>query len=175
MLHLKDRQFETFISQKQIKEKVTELALRINQDYAGKELVFIVILNGSFMFAADLLKQITLTCRISFIKVSSYQHTQSTGNLTELIGLQENITQKDVVVIEDIVDTALTMDNVRQQLLQHRPASLEISTLLCKQEAMQRDIYLKYVGFTIPNRFVVGYGLDYDGIGRNYPEIYAEK
>ncbi len=175
MLQIKKKAFETFISQEKIQERVTELAQMISQDYVDKEPLFVVILNGSFMFAADLMKKISLPCYISFIKIASYQHMESTGKLTELIGLQEDIQNRHVVIIEDIVDTALTMSEISQQLTAQKPASLEIVTLLCKREAMQKDIHLKYVGFDIPNRFVVGYGLDYDGLGRNHPDICAEK
>jgi len=173
MIQVKDKPFEVFLSETEILARISQLAGQLNQDYAGKEPLFIAILNGSFMFAADLMKRITIPCHISFIRVSSYQATESTGKLTELIGLQESIANRHVVVIEDIVDTALTMSHLLSQLQSQQPASLEVVTLLCKREAMQKPLHLKYVGFDIPNKFVLGYGLDYDGLARNLPDLYV--
>ena len=173
VIQIKDKRFEVFIPAAQLSEKISGLAQRLNQDYADSEPLFIVVLNGAFMFAADLMKCVSVPCQLSFVRVASYQNTQSTGILTEIIGLQENILGRHVVVIEDIVDTALTMHQLVGQLKQKRPASLQIATLLCKPEAMQKSVDLKYVGFEIPNRFVVGYGLDYDGFGRNLPDLYV--
>lgn len=175
MVQIKDKQFEVFIPETTINERIATLARQINQEYAEKEPIFIAVLNGSFMFASDLMKKVSVACQISFIRVSSYQATESTGKITELIGLQEKIDNRHVVIVEDIVDTALTMSQLVAQLQTHRPASLEIVTLLCKREAMQKQIELKYVGFDIPNAFVVGYGLDYDGLGRNLPDLYILK
>ncbi|MDJ1504600.1 hypoxanthine phosphoribosyltransferase [Xanthocytophaga agilis] len=175
MVQIKDKQFDIYIPESRILERVSELSNQLNQEYATKEPVFISVLNGSFMFAADLMKRISIACHISFMRVSSYESTQSTGKITEIIGLQESIKGRHVVIVEDIVDTALTMSQLLVQLKQHEPASLEVATLLCKREAMQKDIKLKYVGFDIPNAFVVGYGLDYDGLGRNLPDLYVVK
>ncbi len=174
MVQIKDKQFEVFIPESKILQRISDLARQLNHAYANKEPIFIAVLNGSFMFAADLMKKVSVTCHISFIRVSSYQSMESTGKITELIGLQEAITNRHVVIIEDIVDTALTMSHLVAQLQTHGPASLEIVTLLCKREAMQKPMALKYVGFDIPNAFVVGYGLDYDGLGRNLPDVYVE-
>jgi hypoxanthine phosphoribosyltransferase len=173
VIQVKDKRFEIFISASQLSETIARLAQRINHDYADKEPLFVAVLNGAFMFAADLMKCVTIPCRLSFVRVASYQNTQSTGILTEIIGLQENIANRHVVIIEDIVDTALTMHRLVKQLQHKQPASLQIATLLCKPEAMQKPVDLKYVGFEIPNRFVVGYGLDYDGWGRNLPDLYV--
>jgi hypoxanthine phosphoribosyltransferase len=175
MVQIKDKQFEVFIPETTINERIATMARQINQEYAEKEPIFIAVLNGSFMFASDLMKKVSVACQISFIRVSSYQATESTGKITELIGLQEKIENRHVVIVEDIVDTALTMSQLVAQLQTHRPASLEIVTLLCKREAMQKQVKLKYVGFDIPNAFVVGYGLDYDGLGRNLPDLYILK
>ncbi len=175
MVQIKDKQFEVYLSESQINNRVEELARQLNEAYAEKEPLFIAILNGSFMFAADLMKKVSVACHISFIRVSSYEATHSTGKVMQLIGLQEDIANRHVVIVEDIVDTALTMSHLVEQLQQLRPASLQIVTLLCKREAMQRQIDLKYVGFDIPNAFVVGYGLDYDGLGRNLPDLYVLK
>ena len=175
MVQIKDKQFEIYLSQNQLNGRIAELAGQLNETYADKEPLFIAILNGSFMFAADLMKKVSVACHISFIRVSSYEATSSTGKVTQLIGLQEDIANRHVVIVEDIVDTALTMSHLVEQLQQLQPASLQIVTLLCKREAMQRQVDLKYVGFDIPNAFVVGYGLDYDGLGRNLPDLYVLK
>lgn len=173
MIQVKDKSFEVFLPHEQLLKRIEAMASQISADYAAKEPLFVVVLNGAFIFAADLFKHITIPCQISFIRVASYHATQSTGKLTELIGLQENIENRHVVIVEDIVDTALTMSQLVAQLATRQPASLEVATLLCKREAMQTQIGLKYVGFDIPDRFVVGYGLDYDGLGRNLRDLYV--
>lgn len=159
----------------EISARTGQLAAQLSHDYADKEPLFVSILNGSFIFAADLIRRVSVPCHVSFVRVHSYQATTSTGTLTEIIGLQENIAGRHVVVVEDIVDTALTMSRLLAQLREQKPASLEVATLLCKREAMQTPLALKYVGFEIPNRFVVGYGLDYDGLARNLPDLYVLK
>jgi len=171
-LKILDKEFEIFIKKEDIKSRVKEIASQISQDYAGKNPVFIAVLNGSFIFAADLMKEISIPAEISFIKVASYYHTSSTGEVKKLIGLQEDITQRNVIIIEDIVDTGLTMAKIKEEVMMAEPSSLEVATLLVKPETLKEDLSLKYVGFEIPNKFVVGYGLDYNGYGRNLKAIY---
>lgn len=167
-----DKEFAPYISAQQILHRVEELARQINQDYLGKAPFFLGILNGSFMFAADLYRQIQLPATISFIKLASYKGTSSTGTVITAIGLEEDLQDKDIIIVEDIVDTGKTMSQFIPTLLAGRPASVKICTLLQKPEALQHSIEVDYVGFSIPDRFVVGYGLDYDGHGRNLQEIY---
>lgn len=170
-----DKEFETYISYQSILERTKEIAARINEDYAGTNPLFIGVLNGVFMFAADLMKGINLTSEISFIKLSSYQDTETTGNIRELIGLRENIKDLDIIVIEDIIDTGETISYVVKVLESLGPRSVEIATLLLKPEVFSKNIPLKYVGFKIPHKFVIGYGLDYNGLGRNLKDIYQIK
>lgn len=175
MIQLKDKTFEVFLSQQEILNRIETVANQINEDYKQKFPLFIAILNGAFMFASDLVKNITLPCNITFVKVASYQAMQSSGTVKSLIGLPENIANRDVIILEDIVDTGITMDQILNDLLQKKPASVEVATLLLKPEALQKKVELKYVGFEIPDKFVVGYGLDYDGLGRNLPDLYVLK
>lgn len=171
-MDIKDKSFDIFIDKEKISTRVEAIAKEINRDYEGKNPLFIAIMNGAFMFAADLMKHVNIPCEITFIKVSSYQATQSTGNLKELVGLQENIFKRDIILVEDIVDTGNTLSHLTSSFTELGPSSVEIATLLFKPEAIQKEIDLKYVGFSIPNKFVVGYGLDYDGYGRNTNSIY---
>ena len=171
-MHVLDKKFRPFLSAEVLNERVKELATQINKDYFGKNPIFIGILNGSFMFASDLYKNITIPSTISFIKLVSYKGTTSTGTVITSIGLEEDLTDKDVILIEDIVDTGKTMKEFVATLHKQSPASIQICTLLHKPEALQHPLELKYVGFEIPNKFVVGYGLDYDGFGRNSQEIF---
>ena len=170
-MKIEDKEFDLFIDQDQIAVKVRELANLINQDYADRKPVFLVILNGAFMFASDLLKEIDLSSEISFIKLSSYEAMASTGQVKELIGLNQELSGQDIIIVEDIIDTGETMAHILKQLEQLKPSSVEIVTLLLKPEVLQKDIDLKYVGFKIPTKFVVGYGLDYNGYGRNSKDI----
>jgi hypoxanthine phosphoribosyltransferase len=135
--------------------------------------IFLVVLNGSFMFAADLLKEVTIPCEISFIKVASYHGTSSTGNVTELIGLTEDITGRTVVIVEDIVDTGITLERLMNVLTRKKVKQIKIATVLLKPQSYKKEFKVDYVGIEIPNDFVVGYGLDYDGLGRNLKEIYV--
>lgn len=167
--------FEVFLDAQAIEGRITELAANINADYAGKKLLFISILNGSFMFTADLLKKISVPCEVSFVKVASYSGTASSGSVKELIGLDREISGYDVVIVEDIVDTGRTMEAITQSLRGKGAASLSICTLLDKPERREVEIKVDYIGFSIPDRFVVGYGLDLDGFGRNLPDIYQLK
>jgi len=172
-IQILDKQFSHFITEDQIEEAVKELAFRINQDYAGKDLVIVPVLNGAFMFAADLIKRLNFACEITFIKIASYQGVSSTGEVEEVLGLEKDIMGRHVLIVEDIVDTGVTMHEVTKSLKELDPASLEIATFLQKPDALSRNLKLKYVGMKIPNKFVVGYGLDYDGYGRNLREIYV--
>jgi hypoxanthine phosphoribosyltransferase len=167
-----DKSFTLFLSEEVIQERITALAQKINVDYFGKNPLFIGILNGSFMFASDLFKQITIPASISFIKLVSYKGTTSTGTVITSIGLEEDLQERDVILIEDIVDTGKTMSDFIPSLQKQQPASIKICTLLHKPDALQHNLQLDYVGFNIPDKFVVGYGLDYDGYGRNSREIF---
>ena len=174
-MKVKDKNFELYISSQKIKKKVKELAQQINKDYKGRHLLFISILNGSYVFTADLLREIDLSCEVSFIKIASYSKMESTGNLQELIGLNENIFQRDVILVEDIMDSGKTMKNLLEKMESLGPNSVEVATLLMKPEALETGLAIKYIGFEIPQDFVVGYGLDYDGAGRNLKDIYQFK
>lgn len=176
MIQINDKSFEVFIRENELQEKIKTLAARINEEYQGKEVIFIAILNGAFMFAADLLKSITLPCEISFVKVSSYHGGMSTtGRVDELIGLNASIENKEVIILEDIVDTGITIDKIITLLKAESPASVKVCTLLYKPDAFKGKKVPELVGITIPNKFVVGYGLDYDEKGRNLREIYQLK
>ncbi len=170
-----DKEFELSIPSSTIQEAVNKIANQLNNDLKNikKEIVFIGILNGSFMFASDLFKQIELPCKITFLKLASYQGTSSTGVVKSLIGINENLRDKIVIVIEDIVDTGETLDTIICQLKGFEPADIRIATFLFKPQAYKKQIPLNYVGIEVPNNFIIGYGLDYDGYGRNLPEIYT--
>jgi len=161
-----------YITEDEIQSRITALAEKINEDLKGQDILFFGVLNGVFLFAADIFRQITLDCQVSFIKLASYDGTSSTGKIKELIGWNEDITGKTVVVLEDIVDTGATLERVIGELKLRKAADIKICTLLFKPEAYTRDIPIDYIGFEIPNNFVVGYGLDYDGYGRNLRAIY---
>jgi hypoxanthine phosphoribosyltransferase len=167
--------FEVYLAAQEIEKRIEALAETINAEYSGKKLLFISILNGSFMFTADILKKISLPCEVSFLKVSSYSGTDSSGAIKELIGLDREIAGYHVVIVEDIVDTGRTMDSICKSLKDKQAASLSICTLLDKPERREVEVQVKYIGFSIPDRFVVGYGLDLDGFGRNLPDIYQLK
>lgn len=173
MITIHDKTFTPFISQEVIENRIAELAAQINTDYQGRKPFFLVVLNGAFLFASELVKKIPLSCEITFIRLSSYSQTESTGKVRQIIGLEENLIDRDVIIIEDIVDTGLTMHQLLLQIRELGPNSVEIATLLHKPEAIKKPIELRYVGFEIPNRFVVGYGLDYDGLGRNLDALYV--
>jgi hypoxanthine phosphoribosyltransferase len=167
-----DKLFEPWMKASEINERITVLAQQINQDYEGKKPLFISILNGSFIFAADLFKQITIETEICFIKLVSYKGTKSTGNVITSIGLDESLQDRHVIVLEDIIDTGKTLHEFLPQLYNQQPASVNICSLLHKPDATVHPLNIKYLGFSIPNKFVLGYGLDYDGLGRNIPELY---
>ena len=170
---LKDKTFRVNIPGSEINKAVGEIAHRINSELKDKKPLFLSVLNGSFMFASDLMKKLTIDCEISFVKVSSYHGTETSGSVKQLIGLNENIKGRTVVIVEDIVDTGLTIVSVVKQLEAMEPAEIKIATLLYKPEAYRKKIELDYVAIVVPNDFLVGYGLDYDGLGRNLPDIYV--
>jgi len=172
---LKDKHFTKYISADDIEKKIKSLARKINKEYQEKCPLFIAILNGSFMFAADLMKEIKIDSEISFVKVASYEEMESSGNVKQLIGLNENIFQKDVIIIEDIVDTGRTMTKILDEFESLGARTVEVVSLLQKPKSTQMSDRLKYIGFEIPDKFVVGYGLDYDGLGRNLKDIYKVK
>ncbi|HRO71388.1 MAG TPA: hypoxanthine phosphoribosyltransferase [Chitinophagaceae bacterium] len=167
-----DKTFGIYLPEETILRRVKELAAAINEDYAGKRPFCIAILNGSFMFASDLFKQLTVDAELCFIKLASYKGMKSSGNIVTSIGLDDDLFDKDVLIVEDIVDTGKTLHEFLPRLLHQQPRSLKIVTLLHKSEATQFPLTLDYIGFEIPDKFVVGYGLDYDGLGRNLKEIY---
>lgn len=167
-----DKEFISYITSGEIEKQVARVAAEINRDYRGKKPVFIAILNGAFIFAADLFKQITIEAEICFIKLASYKGVKSTGKVITAIGLDVDLYGREVIIVEDIVDTGKTLFQFLPQLEHHHPASLKIASLLHKPEAMMHPIKIDYLGFTIPDKFVIGYGLDYDGLGRNIKEIY---
>ncbi|MFP4365816.1 MAG: hypoxanthine phosphoribosyltransferase [Bacteroidales bacterium] len=171
-IKLHDQEFRLSIRPVQIRKAVGRIAENINHDLAGKNPLFLSILNGSFMFTSDLLKQIKMNCQVSFIKLSSYHGAESSGIVTELIGLDENIEGRHVIIVEDIVDTGNTLENIVRQLNLHNPGDIKIATLLLKPEVFNGIIHLDYVGMEIPNDFIVGYGLDYNELGRNFEGIY---
>ena len=173
-VRLKDKEFKVSITGEKIQEAIVKMANKINQDYKGKDIpLFISILNGSFMFTADLFKHIDFVCEVTFLKLTSYRGTASTGAVRQLIGVNEAIEGRDVIVIEDIVDTGITLEQILGQLKSFDPSSVRVASLLFKPEAYQKDLVIDYVGMEIPNDFIVGYGLDYVGLGRNLPDIYT--
>ncbi len=167
-----DKQFEPFISAEEIESQIKRMAQEIKNDYAGKRPLFIAILNGAFMFASDMFKHLDIDAEICFIKLASYKGTKSTGKVITAIGLDEELYNRHVIILEDIVDTGKTLSEFLPQLNHQHPSSLKIAALLHKPESLIHDIKIDYLGFTIPNKFVLGYGLDYDGFGRNIPSIY---
>lgn len=169
---IRDKEFSISIGEKDILKAVQKVADRINSDMDGKHPLFIAILNGSFMFASDLFKRLSIPCEISFVKLSSYVGTKTTENVKTLIGLDENIEGRHIIIIEDIVDSGHTIEDILNNLKQYSPASVKVATLLFKPNAYKKNITLDYVGIEIPNDFIVGYGLDYDGDGRNLADIY---
>jgi hypoxanthine phosphoribosyltransferase len=171
-LKVHDKEFIPYITSKEIEEQVARVAEEINKDYQGKKPLFIAILNGAFIFAADLFKQINVEAEICFIKLASYKGVKSTGKVITAIGLDAELFNRDVIIVEDIVDTGKTLSQFLPQLEHQHPASLKVASLLHKPSATVHSIKIDYLGFTIPDKFVLGYGLDYDGLGRNIKEIY---
>jgi hypoxanthine phosphoribosyltransferase len=171
-INVHNKEFVKFIEASRIEEAVDKISRRINTDLAGKNPLFLVVLNGAFMFAADLLKKISMPCQISFVKLSSYIGTSSTSAVRELIGLDEVLSGRTVVIVEDIIDTGITMGVTIEKLKKLEAAEVYIATLLFKPDAFRMNYEIDYIGMEIPNDFIVGYGLDYDQQGRNYPDIY---
>jgi len=167
-----DKKFRPYITADEIHRRISAMGAEISSDYTGKKPIFIAILNGSFMFAADLFKCISVEAEICFIKLASYKGTKSTGNVITSIGLDETLKGRHVIVLEDIVDTGNTLHKFLPQLHNQQPASLKIASLLQKPDALEYPLEVHYVGFNVPNKFLLGYGLDYDGLGRNLAEIY---
>ena len=167
-----DKEFVPYLTDEQISKEVARVAAEINRDYEGKKPLFVAILNGAFMFASDLFKAVNVEAEICFIKLASYKGVKSTGQVVTAIGLDADIYHRDIIIVEDIVDTGKTLSHFLPQLNHHHPASLKIAALLHKPDAMIHPIKIDYLGFTIPNKFVLGYGLDYEGLGRNIKEIY---
>ncbi len=167
-----DKTFDVYIEEAKIQQRIAELGAQMNVDFKDKKPLFLAVLNGSFLFAADLFKQLDIECEISFVKLASYQGTQSTEKVKKLIGLNEQIKGRCVVVLEDIVDTGITINEMMAQLMQHEPSEIKIATLLFKPAAYIKRVHLDYIGFEVPKVFLLGYGLDYDGLGRNLRDIY---
>lgn len=169
---LHDKEFELFIPNEQIDKAIEKVAAQINQQYSNSHPLFVAVLNGSFMFAADLLKKINFSCEISFVKLASYHGMSSSGSITELIGFTESVEGRDVIILEDIVDTGLTLEKVIEIFKHKNCKSIAIATLLLKPEAYKKSHPINFTCIEIPNEFIVGYGLDYDGLGRNLKDIY---
>jgi hypoxanthine phosphoribosyltransferase len=172
VINIHDKSFVPYLPEEIILEKVKELAVELDKDYAGKKPLFIAILNGSFMFAADLFKSLSIEAEICFIKLASYKGTKSTGQVITAIGLDTDINGRHIVILEDIIDTGKTLHEFLPQLHNQHPASLKVAVLLHKPDATVFEVPIDYCCFSIPNKFVLGYGLDYDGLGRNIRELY---
>jgi hypoxanthine phosphoribosyltransferase len=171
-IRVHDKNFEPYLSAAEIAGAIKKIAAGLNEEYKTKRPLFIAILNGSFIFASDLFKELTIDAEICFIKLASYKGTKSTGQVITAIGLDVDLFDRDVIIVEDIVDTGKTLNEFLPQLRHQHPASMKIVALLHKPEATRFPLQIDYLGFSIPDKFVVGYGLDYDGLGRNIPEIY---
>jgi hypoxanthine phosphoribosyltransferase len=173
IVKIKDKTFKTSIDAATIQEHIKEVAARINKDFEGKNPLFLSVLNGAFMFTADLMKLVTIPCEVSFVKLASYQGTISTGKIKEVLGINEDLTGRHIIIVEDIVDTGRTMHQMMEGLGARNPGSIDICALFVKPDKLEEPIDIKYSAFSIPNDFIVGYGLDYDQQGRNLPEIYT--
>jgi hypoxanthine phosphoribosyltransferase len=169
---IKDKTFAINIPEAKIQSRIKELGRQISKDMQDKSPVFLCVLNGAFLFAADVFRHIELDCEISFLRVSSYSGTQSTGIIKNLVGVSDDLRGRNVVILEDIVDTGDTITYLIEELKKHQIGELRIATLLFKPNALRQNVKLDYVGFEVPNDFLVGYGLDYDGFGRNLKDIY---
>lgn len=172
LVAINDKHFKPYISQKRMNEAVKQIATQINKELKNESPLFLAVLNGSFMFASDLLKEISIPCQVSFVKLASYQGTKSTGAVTELIGLSEELNNRTVVILEDIVDSGVTIEKLVHVLKSKNVKKIKIATALFKPNAYKKKITINYVGIKIPNDFVVGYGLDYNGYGRNLKQIH---
>lgn len=172
-VRIKDKTFRTSIPEAEILKRVKAVADKINADMAGKNPLLLAVLNGSFVFVADLMRMITIPCEISFVKLASYQGTTSTGRIKEVIGINEDLTGRTVIIVEDIVETGLTVKRMIESLGTRNPESIHICTLLLKPERLKVPLDVDYVAMKIPNDFILGYGLDYDQQGRNLRDIYT--
>lgn len=175
MIKIKDKTFVPYISAHALKKRIAEMGAEISKKYEGQTPVLIGVLNGCFVFMSDLAKHINIPVEVSFIKISSYSGTASTGTVNSLIGLEISLKDREVIIIEDIIDTGLSMKHLLGQVQAQQPKKLEVAALLVKPDAIQHEIEIQYKGFEIPNKFVVGYGMDYDGLGRNLPALYQLK
>jgi hypoxanthine phosphoribosyltransferase len=172
-IKINDRSFRVSITETEIKNRIKSLAAEISADMEGKNPLFLAVLNGSFIFAADLMREMTIPCEISFVKLASYQGTTSTGKIQEVIGINENLTGRTVIIVEDIVESGQTMKRMIESLGTRNPASVQICTLFFKPDKLKEDLTLDYVAFRIPDDFIVGYGLDYDQAGRGLKDVYS--
>lgn len=172
-IKLKDKTFRISLPEAEILSRVKEVAATINKEYEGRCPLFLSVLNGAFMFTSDLLKEITIPCNISFVKLASYQGTMSTGNVHEVIGVSEDLHGRDVIIIEDIVESGRTMQQMMDSLAVRHPNSIKICSLFFKPSKLTTDVKVDYAAFTIPDDFIVGYGLDYDQLGRNLRDVYT--
>ncbi|OEK06607.1 hypoxanthine phosphoribosyltransferase [Roseivirga misakiensis] len=170
-----NKTFEPFLREDEIQQAVQDMGKRISSDYHGKSPLIIGVLNGAFMFCSDLFKEVSIPCEVTFVRLSSYEGTKSTGEVRTVMNLQEDVSGRDIILVEDIVDTGLTMEKALKYFHTLNPNSIEIATLLVKPDALQCELDIRYRGFDIPEKFVVGYGLDYDGYGRNFKDIYQLK
>ncbi len=172
LVRVHDKFFRPMISAQAITERVAAIGKQITQDYAGKRPLLLSILNGAYMFAADLSRAIDTDLELTFVKLSSYKGTSTTGKVTTVLGLDTDLRGRHIIIVEDIIDTGKTLHNFFKELDKEEPASVEIAACFHKPEALQHPLSIKYLGFEIPNHFIVGYGLDYDGLGRNLPDVY---
>ncbi|MCO6359663.1 hypoxanthine phosphoribosyltransferase [Roseivirga pacifica] len=174
-VQIKDKRFGVYISSEEIQTKVKALADAINADYANKNPLIIGVLNGSFIFCADLFRELTVPAEVSFIRMASYEGTSSSGNVKQILGLSDNVFKRDIIIVEDIIDSGLTMKNILSHFKERGAKSVEVASLLVKPGSIKNKVEIKYCGFEIPDAFVVGYGLDYDKQGRNLKDIYQLK
>ncbi len=172
LIQVNGKNFQPYLTAEEISKQIKRIGSELNRDYAGKRPLFIAILNGSFMFASDLFKELSMEAEICFIKLASYKGTRSSGHVITSIGLDESLKDRHVVILEDIVDTGKTLSEFLPQLADQQPASLKIAALLHKPDALVHPLTIDYLGFNVPNKFLLGYGLDFDGLGRNLREIY---
>ena len=170
---IKDKSFRVFIPETEIKERVKALAEQMSKDLEGKNPIFLAVLNGAFIFAADLMREMTIPCEISFVKLASYQGTTSTGKVKEVFGINEDLSGRTVVIVEDIVESGQTMKQMIESLGTRNPTSVHICSLFFKPEKLKEELTLDYVAFRIPDDFILGYGLDYDGLGRELKDVYT--
>jgi hypoxanthine phosphoribosyltransferase len=175
VITIKDKKFDLFIEQEVIEHEIKRVAKQINVELEGRNPIFLAVLNGAFMFAGELMKEVSIPSEITFVRLASYQGTASTQKVKEVLGLNENITGRVVVIVEDIVDSGATMVSLLEELAQYQPKEVKIATLLFKPTALKKKLHIDYVALEIPNDFIVGYGLDYDGYGRNLKDIYKIK